>query len=237
MYKKYIVANWKELPNTWAQAEELLDFLGEQLSLEISDKVDIVLCPPSKYMTQVSEILQKEPLSELVELGAQDIGVDSNDDLKNLGVEYVIIGHSSRRVFESNEIVNQKLKLAIKNGLIPIVCIGESARDENFETFLKDQFSATFAGLSADEIGKCFIAYEPVWAISTNPGAKPDSPDETRKALVVLRPLAPTSPLLYGGSVTPTNAKDFLSMPEISGVLIGGASIRKEEFVEILKHI
>ena len=234
--KKLIIANWKELPNTWAQAEELLDFLGEQLSVEISDKADIVLCPPSKYIAQVSEIIQKELLSELVELGAQDIGADSDGDLKNLGVKYVIIGHSSRRVFESDEIVNQKLKTALKEGLTPIVCIGETARDENFETFLKDQFSATFAGLSADEVGKCFIAYEPVWAISTNPSAKPDSPDETRKALAVLAPLAPTSPFLYGGSVNKNNAKGFLSMPEILGVLIGGASVRKEEFVEILKQ-
>lgn len=235
--KKLIVANWKQLPDTMGEAEEILDFLSENIA---GVSADIVICPPDKYIEKVAELLQRPPLSGMAELGLQDISLTEIENLKlKIGnsATYVIVGHSSRRKFEPEEIINQKLKASLTAGLTPVVCIGENTRDGDYQQFLKDQFDATFAGLSPEEIGKCLVAYEPVWAISTNPGAKPDSPDETRKALAVLQPLAPASRLLYGGSVTKNNAKDFLSMPEISGVLIGGASVRKEEFVEILKQV
>lgn len=252
--KKLIVANWKELPATLGEAEEILEYLSEELNEQIAEKTDIVLCPPEKYRQMVAEALSKEPLFEYAELGLQDIplvGLKNSKLEINNSPTYVIIGHSSRRTFESDEIVNQKLKLALARELTPIVCIGERDRDEHFEQFLKDQVAATFAGLSAGEIEKCFIAYEPVWAISTNPGAKPDTPESSRESIGLIRDYlnskfspfgrslrqAPNPKFLYGGSITVKNVATFLAMPEISGVLIGGASVRKEEFLEILMQV
>ncbi len=243
--KKYVIGNWKALPNTPAEAEQILDFLSGHVTGETA--ASIVVCPPFVYLEDVAKILNTTSLNSFIELGAQDIALSdepsqtgevTGEQLARLGVRYVIIGHSDRRwkLAESEEIVNQKLKRALQHELTPVVCIGERVRDDQFEQFLKQQMAGTFAGLSSEELRMCLIAYEPVWAISTTPGARPDSPDETRKALAVLRPLAPESLLLYGGSVNRSNADDFLAIPEISGILVGGASVRKEEFVEIIKQ-
>ncbi len=245
--KKYIIANWKALPASWAEAEGILDFLSEHLA-DIPDEASIVLCPPFVYLEEVSKVLQASGLAERVLLGAQDLAVGdeagqtgevTGAQLVNLGVRYVIIGHSERRwkIGEPDHVVNQKLELALEHGLTPIVCIGEKVRDEHFEEFLKEQMATTFAGLSEEHIAKCLVAYEPVWAISTNPNAQPDSPTETRKALAVIQPLVSRSLLLYGGSVNKSNAQEFLAMPETAGVLVGGASVRKEEFLEIIRAV
>ncbi|MDP4001834.1 MAG: triose-phosphate isomerase, partial [bacterium] len=212
-------------------------------------------CPPFVFLDDVSKILKNSRLSGQAELGAQDIaladsgawtGEVSGPMLKRFGVKYVIVGHSERRwkINESNEVVNKKLKTILANDLTPIVCVGEKVRDENFKEFLKEQVSATFKGLSADEIGKCLIAYEPVWAISSNPDSRPDTPESALESIAVVRDCLTksysliTNPLfLYGGSVTYTNVKSFLSLEQISGVLVGGASVRKEEFVQILKNL
>jgi len=238
--KKLIVANWKDLPETLGQAEEILDYLSEQLNPETAAKADIIICPPDKYIEKVAELLQRTPLSDYAVLGLQDVELSGEN---KFGAEYVIIGHSSHRVFESDETVNQKLKITLEKGLIPVVCIGEKVRDGNFEQFLKEQVDATFAGLSADQISKCFIAYEPVWAISTNPGSRPDTPESARVSIKVINDFLTNhyslvaSRYLYGGSVTVKNAHDFLSMPETAGVLVGGVSVRKEEFLNILKQL
>ncbi len=244
--KKYIIANWKALPDTWAEAEEILDYLSGHLA-EIPENVSMVLCPPFVYLEEVIKTVRNSSLADRVEIGAQDLAVGDEPaqtgevtgaQLINLGVRYVIIGHSERRwkLGEPDHVVNQKLELALEHGLTPIVCIGEKTREDDFKHFIAAQMENTFQGLSQDKVDRCFIAYEPVWAISTNPGAKPDTPEETRKAIGVITLLAPNVPLLYGGSVNKNNAKEFLSMPETAGVLVGGASVRKEEFVEILKQ-
>ena len=235
--KKYVIANWKALPNSWAEAEGILDFLSENIS-SAGDEVSLVICPPFVYLEEVAKVFANTSLGSRAQLGVQDLTKESTaQTLNSINVRYVIIGHSDRRwkLGESNEVVNNKLKLALQYELTPIVCVGEKSREGDFQKFIKDQVEATFDGLTAAELEKCFIAYEPVWAISTNPGARPDTPDETRKALDVIRPLISNSLILYGGSVNKNNSKDFLSMPEISGVLVGGASVRKEEFVEILR--
>jgi len=134
--------------------------------------------------------------------------------------------------------VNKKLKTALAGEFVPVVCVGEKERDNNYKEFLKNQIEATFSGISPDQIAKCLVAYEPVWAISTNPNSKPDNPEQTLESISVIgEVLGENIRVLYGGSVTSSNAKDFVSLPEISGVLVGGASVRKEEFVEILKQV
>ncbi len=257
--KKYIVANWKMNPQSVAEAKDILAYIDEYLKNETDREYSLVICPPFVFLDDVSKILNTSRLSGQAELGAQDIaladsgawtGEVSGPMLKRLGVEYVIVGHSERRWNppagggESDETVNKKLKTILANNLTPIVCVGEKIRDENFKEFLKEQVSATFNGLSADEIGKCLIAYEPVWAISSNPDAYPDTPESALESISVIQDCLTksysliTNPLfLYGGSVTSINVQSFLSLEQISGVLVGGASVKKEEFVQILKNL
>lgn len=252
MDKKYVIANWKMNPQTLAEAEQILDSVDEYLgSLSETESFGLVFCPPFVFLEEVGKSLRTSHLLHQAELGAQDIfwedsgaetGEISGPMLNKLGVRYVIIGHSERRwkLGESDEVTNKKLKAALRNELIPIVCIGERMRDENFKDFLKEQTLNTFAGISSDEVARCIIAYEPVWAISTTPGARPDTPESALESISVIRDAlnskfqVPGSRFLYGGSITSTNAREFLSNEGFDGVLVGGASVNKEEFVKIL---
>lgn len=249
MPKKYIIANWKMNPQSVAEAEEILSFIDEHLEDKgRSQDQSVVICPPFVFIEDVGRMLKTSRLSKYAELGSQDIaladsgawtGEVSGPMLKRLGVRYTIIGHSERRwkLGETDEVVNKKLHTTLANDLIPIVCIGELERDDGFKDFIKKQIEGTFAGLSDTQKRKCLIAYEPVWAISTNPGARPDKPEDTLQAIAVIKAeLGPDTHVLYGGSVNAENAKSFLSLEEISGVLVGSASVKKEEFVQILKE-
>jgi len=147
---------------------------------------------------------------------------------------------------EPDETVNKKLKAILRNAMVPIVCVGERVRDGNFKEFLKEQVEKTFAGLTPDDIGKCIIAYEPVWAISSNPGARPDTPESAIESIHMIREvlignwkleIGNLPKVLYGGSVTSKNAADFIGQKEIDGILVGGASVNKDEFVKILSQI
>ena len=227
---KIIVANWKMNPSTLKEAEELFRV-----------STNAIVCPPFVYLEELSKIKSGAIL------GAQDIafsdepgqtGEVSGEMLRQLGVKYVIIGHSERRwrLGESDEIVNKKLKLALVHNFTPIVCIGEKVRDESFRGFLKGQIDSTFDGLSGEQIKKCLIAYEPVWAISTNPGAEPDTPETALESVNFIKSIVNIK-VLYGGSVDSKNVRDFISLPEISGVLVGGASVSKEEFINLLNEV
>lgn len=256
MSKKLIVANWKNHPDTIIESEGILEFVNDYLeTLSDTKEFSLVFCPPFVFIEDMAKILGTSHLEHDAVLGAQDIAVDdkaaltgevSGMMLAKLGVRYVIIGHSERRwkLGESDEVVNKKLKVALRDELIPIVCIGERSREGDFRKFLENQIASTFVGLNSDEVGKCIIAYEPVWAISTNPGARPDSPKSALESISIIKSFLATSyklqaiPLfLYGGSVNSGNVKDFLKEKEIDGVLIGGASVNKEEFVRILKIV
>lgn len=253
--KKTIVANWKMLPESWAKAEQILDFVNDHLESRNEKELSLVFCPPFVFLEEVGKILKTSHLEHEASLGAQDIfwedtGADTGEIsgpmLSKLGVEYVIVGHSERRwkLGESDEVVNKKIKAVLRNAMVPIVCLGERVRDENFGEFLKEQVEKTFVGLNRDELEKCIIAYEPVWAISSNKRAKPDSPEESIKAIkTIWREINHLGggetwlPTLYGGSVTSKNVADFIGQKEIDGVLVGGASVNKEEFVKILSVI
>lgn len=258
MSKKYIIANWKMNPQTWIEAEQILDFVNDYLgSLSELKELSLVFCPPFVFLEEIAKVLKTSHLEHEASLGAQDIfwedaGADTGEVsgpmLNKLGVQYVIVGHSERRwkLGESDDVVNKKLKAVLRNTMVPIVCLGEKVRDDNFREFLKEQVEKTFAGLSADEIGKCLIAYEPVWAISSNPGAMPDTPESAIESIAVIVETLTVNckletinlPLfLYGGSVTSKNVAEFLKQKEIDGVLVGGASVNKEEFVKILKLV
>ncbi len=239
-------------PESWAQAQEILVATDEHLAgLGEGRELSLVICPPFVYLEEASKLLNTSHLIHEAQLGAQDIAVEdkgadtgeiSGPMLTNLNVRYVIVGHSERRwkMGESDELVNAKLKAVLRNGMVPIVCIGEQTREGDYKSFLRQQILATFAGLSGEDINNCLIAYEPVWAISTNPGAHPDTPESALESIEyideVLRSTfhVSRSTFLYGGSVNSKNAEEFLKIPAFSGVLVGGASVKKEEFLKIL---
>ncbi|KKS00962.1 MAG: Triosephosphate isomerase [Candidatus Yanofskybacteria bacterium GW2011_GWA2_41_22] len=244
MTKKLIVANWKILPKTLADAEGILERVNDYLeSLGETKEFSLVFCPPSVFLEEVGKILTTSHFEHEASLGAQDTA----EDLKKLNVRYVIVGHSDRRwgLGESDEIVNEKLKLVLQNEMIPVVCLGERTRDGDYKSFLENQTLKTFDGLSADDIGKCIIAYEPVWAISTELNAKPDTPESAIESIKIIRDFLISDRrlaigdlrILYGGSVNSQNIRDFIIHDEISGVLVGGASVDKEEFVKILEVV
>lgn len=249
--KKLIVANWKMLPETLGQAGELLARTEECVRELNREAFGLVICPPFVFTEEVSKLLAEGTLAGSAVLGAQDVAVSDTgaqtgevgaEQLVALGVRYVIIGHSERRwkLGEGDDVVNEKLKVALRAGLIPIVCLGERTREGQWQETLAAQTNETLSGLSADQAAKCLFAYEPVWAISTNPDARPDTPASVVQSMNHIRQTladyfdvsAPT--FLYGGSVTPANAKDFFERSEISGVLVGAASVRVDEFCEIL---
>ena len=235
---KLVIANWKAAPATLEDARELARNL---LKITI-DSVDVVICPPMPFLEEISKELKG---SEFI-LGAQDIapsaergqtGEETPEMLVGLGVHYVIVGHSERRwkLGESDEVVIQKLVSALGSGLTPVLCLGEKTREEGWEEFLRAQTKSAFTSLNESEINKCVIAYEPVWAISTNPGARPDNPESAVEAVrIILGEVSGNPKVLYGGSVNPENAKEFLSNQAFGGVLVGGASLDADAFSRII---
>lgn len=267
--KKIIVANWKMQPESLAEAEQILDFVNDHLESRNEKEFSLVFCPPFVFLEEVGKVLKTSHLEHDASLGAQDIfwedkGADTGEIsgpmLSKLGVRYVIVGHSERRwkLDETDEVVNKKIKAVLRNGMTPIVCLGERVRDDGFKEFLKNQTEKTLTGLSQGELDKCIVAYEPVWAISTNPNACPDTPKFAVESIKIIEDiLIENCPdfvedprynreklktenlpkILYGGSVTSQNIAEFIEQKEIDGVLVGGASVNKEEFIKILSLI
>lgn len=249
MRKPIIAGNWK-LNNTSQEAVELVTLLKRQVG-DITG-VDIVVCPVATALSDVRDVLNESNIG----LGAQDVywedsgaftGEVSAPLLKDAGVQYVIIGHSERRRYfgETDETVNKKIKAALRHGLTPIVCIGEVLQErEDNRTFevLQKQCEGGFAGLTAEEIEKIIIAYEPVWAIGTGRTATPEQAQEAhhfiRGLLAKLYDgdVAQTVRIQYGGSVKPENSAALMSQPDIDGALVGGASLKADSFAGIIKN-
>lgn len=235
---KLIIANWKAAPAT---LEEARDLARKTVHIDVGD-TKIVICPPMPYLEEISSELSG---SQLI-LGAQDIapgsergqtGEETGEMLSGLGVQYVIIGHSERRwkLGESDEIVKQKLISALAAGMTPVVCLGEKTREAGWEDFLRVQTKSALSSLDQTELNKCVIAYEPVWAISTNPGAQADNPESAVAAVkIILKEISVHPKILYGGSVNPENAREFLSNQVFDGVLVGGASLDADAFSKII---
>jgi triosephosphate isomerase len=227
--------------------------LVSELKREIVDVegMDIVLCPPFTALADVADALTDTNIA----LGAQNVfwedagaftGEISAPMLKDLGVAYVIIGHSERRQYfhETNETVNKRLRAVLKHGLTPIVCVGENlAQRESNKTFdvIKDHCEGSLSGLSAEEMGKVVLAYEPVWAIGTG---KTASPQQAQEVHVFIRQLlgkmfneetASSVRIQYGGSVTPDNIVSLMAQADIDGALVGGASLKALSFAAIVK--
>ncbi len=248
MRKAIIAGNWK-LNKTSREAMTLV----EELKREVLDVegVDIVVCPPFTALGDVSEVV----LDTNIALGAQNVywqdsgaftGEVSAPMLKDLGVRYVIVGHSERRQYfgETNETVNKRLRAALSHGLTPIVCVGENlAEREANRTFdvIKDHCGGSLANLTTDEMKKIVLAYEPVWAIGTGKTATPEQAQEVHTYIRQLlgklfdSEVAQSIRIQYGGSVTPENIVALIAKSDIDGALVGGASLKAPSFAAIVK--
>ncbi len=242
--EKLIISNWKDYIQTEIQAREILGGVNDYLeSLAETKELALVFCPKGKLLLGVAELLKKSHLEHCAFLGSQDL-LDQVAE----GLRYVILGHSSRRygLGETDAIVSEKIKKTLEKELIPIVCIGEKDKDDKAEEFMQDQASATFNELSADQISRCVIVYEPVWAITSATESESDNPNNASNKIGFIRKYFIESyklkienlpKILYGGSVNSENIGAFLSEDIIAGVLIGKASTVKPEFLKILMEV
>lgn len=232
---KTIIANWKLNPSSPVDAEKLA---------KESDIKDLVIAPPFPFLEFVAAIIKKATL------GAQDLfwedsgaytGEVSGAQLKAMEVEYVIIGHSERRMNlgETDEMVAKKVAVAVKDGLIPILCVGETRaqKDKNKAVEVVEQEVRIGLSRVAGITSEIVIAYEPIWAIGTG---IPDTAENMLKMVKLIKEVAGrvdvrNTRCIYGGSVNSKNAEEFLKHKEIEGALVGGASLKAEEIKSIVK--
>jgi triosephosphate isomerase len=251
MRRAIIAGNWKM---NFGRREEATAFVrAVRPGLSEIQALDVVLCPPFTTLESISEILS----SSSIGLGAQnmhweDKGAHTGEVSPAMlsGVcQYVILGHSERRASgsseENNQAVNRKVRSALEHGLTPIVCVGENAEQRKAgETagWVTGQVRAAFSGIEADQINRCIIAYEPIWAIGTGDAATPA--DANLVIATNIRgplsgdygeELAQAIRVQYGGSVNKENIAEFMKMPDIDGALVGGASI-KTDFVDLVHN-
>lgn len=246
MRKPIIAGNWK-MNKT---ASEGVELVKELMPLVKDAQCDVVVCVPATDLYAVGQAIK----GSNVKLGAQNVhfaksgaftGEISADMLKELGVEYVIIGHSERRQYfgETDETVNKRTIAALEAGLTPIVCVGESLEERESgktEALLKKQVEEGFKGI--EDITKLVIAYEPIWAIGTGKTATSEQANETigyiRSVVAEMfgKDAASKVRIQYGGSMKPSNAKELMAMEEIDGGLIGGASLKAVDFSQVVNY-
>ena len=249
MRKIIIAGNWK-MNNDLTQTEKLIVDLKNLLQNE-KPNCDVIVCPPYTSLSEASKLLK----GSQIKLGAQNMHFEENGAftgevsasmLKSVGCEYVILGHSERRhIFgESNEMINKKIKKALSAGLKPIFCVGELLEErENGTTndVVKKQILKGLAEISADDMKNIIVAYEPVWAIGTGKTASPAQAQEVhefiRDLIEITYSLEIANDLViqYGGSVKPDNAKELISQKDIDGALVGGACLKADPFMGIIK--
>ena len=243
--RKFICGNWK-MHKTTGEAVQLV----RELRQRIETKAQVAVAPPFTALSKVKEALVGSP----IQLFAQNChhekqgaftGEVSAPMLAEIGCDGVILGHSERRQYfgETDEIVNRKLRAALEAKLHPIVCVGETLQERDSNRtweVVSRQVRGVFAGLEADAIGRCTVAYEPVWAIGTGKTATAAQAQEVHGQIRgLLRELAgfeisAAVRIQYGGSCKPENAADLLGQPDIDGALVGGASLKADDFARII---
>ena len=251
MRKKIIAGNWKMNKTVAESAQLATDLAAAVKGQPYGESVDIVVCPTCLALDRVAGILKGSP----IKLGAQDVHWENQgaftskvsvDMLKALGVTYVILGHSEPRTLfgETDANVNKKTVKVLAEGLIPIICVGETLaeREGNItEKVVGTQVRAAYQGVSAQDAAKTVIAYEPVWAIGTGRTASDGQAQEVHKYIRGLlkdlygAQVADTVRIQYGGSMKAENASGLLKQPDVDGGLIGGASLKVDAFLGIIK--
>lgn len=247
MRKMIAAGNWK-MNKTNTEAVEIVSELNELIA-DVKG-VEVIIGPPFTALSDVKRVAGK------VKIAAQNMhwevkgaftGEISPIMLTDLGIDYVILGHSERRAYfgETNEIINKKIKSALIHGLNPILCVGEKLDDRengNTENVVEDHVKGGLEGISKEEMKRIVIAYEPVWAIGTGKTATPEQAEEVhafiRQLLTEMydAEIARNTSILYGGSVKPANSKALFSKDNIDGGLVGGASLKADDFSIIVKN-
>lgn len=247
MRKKVVAGNWK--CNTTLQEGIALATEVEELYTEKGDNnVTVVLGTPFTHITEVVKVTGKVGVASqncAAESKGAFTGEVSAAMVKSTGAGYVILGHSERREYygETSEILNKKLALTLENGLTPIYCCGEPLEIREAGThndYVVNQLKETIFKLSAEDFSKIIIAYEPIWAIGTGKTATADQAQEMHKTIRDAiaekfgKTIAEDTSILYGGSCNPKNAQELFANPDVDGGLIGGASLKAEDFLAII---
>ncbi|HLN22061.1 MAG TPA: triose-phosphate isomerase [Bacteroidales bacterium] len=252
MRKKIVAGNWK-MNMELSEGLKFAASLEKHFRENPQSGAEIILCPPFIHLAGIAEILKKSKIM----LGAQNCASEASGAytgevsafmIRSTGAQYVIIGHSERRTYynEDDRLLNKKAILAINAGLKVIFCVGEvkSEREENKHFIIvKRQLHEGLFSLTEEQMNNVVIAYEPVWAIGTGLTATPDQAQEMHKHIRDLvkenygNDCAKKIPVLYGGSCKPSNAAELFSKPDVDGGLIGGASLKKEDFTGIINAV
>ena len=250
MRKPFVAGNWKMNTDSHTSVE-LVERIASGSVETAGQSVTVAVCPPFVYLQAVAKTLKSSGIA----VGAQDIyfehkgaftGEISASMLKDVGCLYCLCGHSERRhvIGETDELINKKVAAAITGGLLPILCVGELLQErEASQTneVVTRQVKEGLAGLSAEKLEAVTIAYEPVWAIGTGLTATPEQAQEVhefiRKLLGQLydEKIAEEIRILYGGSVKPSNAAELMGQKDIDGSLVGGASLKTDDFIAIIQ--
>ena len=248
-----IAANWKMHKNH-LEAIQAVQKLSYLLDKKDTERVDVVICPTFTALRSVQTLLDSDRLP--YDLGAQNVSAEAEGAftgevsapmLAALKVKYVIVGHSERRQLygEDDAVVNKKVRTVFGNGMIPIVCVGETLEERDAggtESKVAQQVRRAFADVSAEQAAAAVIAYEPIWAIGTG---RTSEPTDAGQVVAVIREVIAESfgkgaaaavRVQYGGSVKPGNIREFMAHPEIDGALVGGASLEPEDFALIVKY-
>lgn len=244
--KKIIIANWKMNPRTSHEAEILARNIS--IAAQSAKNLNIFIAPPFIYL----------PIVQNVRLGSQDVfwentgyytGEISPLQLKASGVSLVIVGHSERRALgETNEEINKKIKAVLGAGMKAVLCVGEKERQKEtaFPPIIQEELKENLKNIKKSFLKNLIIAYEPIWAISTNKSARPDKPKNVFEITVLIRKellkmfgkkIAFSIPILYGGSVDEKNVTDFVETGKVDGFLVGSASLNAKKFTEIIKRV
>jgi len=240
-----IAGNWKMNGGSAGNAELVAEIIA---GASASDRVRLLVCPPFPYLAAVAAQLA----GSKVLLGSQTVSEHSNGAftgeistsmLKDVGCDYVIVGHSERRALygETSDAVAAKFKAVIESGLAPILCVGETLEEReagSTEAVIDEQMGAVLDAVGIDGFGTAIVAYEPVWAIGTGMTASPEQAQDVHRHIrsgmeAQNEDVAAATLILYGGSVKSDNAAGLFSMPDIDGGLIGGASLKADDFLAI----
>ncbi|MCZ7407623.1 triose-phosphate isomerase [Parvimonas micra] len=247
MRKPVIIGNWKMNKDL----EEAKILVKEIISEKLDNNVEKVVCVPFVYVTEVNKLLEGSDVG----LGVQNMYFENKGAftgeisplmLKSCGVSYVILGHSERRTIfnETDEMINKKVKSALQNKLIPILCCGETLEERNLgveKEVVEKQIRNTLEGISETDIEKVIIAYEPIWAIGTGLTASSDDAENMIKFIReilydIYGNLSENIRIQYGGSVKPNNIKDLMQKENVDGALVGGACLESASFRALINY-
>ena len=251
--KKIIIGNWK-LNLDHLEAIQLLQKINYSLPENIEDNIEIVLAPSFTSIRSMQTVISSDKLK--IKLSSQNVsqfvsgsytGEVSAAQLNKLEVGYGIVGHSERRSLlnENDSVINEKVNRLIENDIVPVFCFGEPIEERksgNYLSFIENQINEGLKGLRKDKVKKLVVAYEPIWAIGTGEVASLENIIEVIdyvKNIIIKKPFFDEDNIkfIYGGSVSPDNAKDILNSKLVDGALVGGASLDATKFVDIIKSV